>query len=105
VPNRQKDQQGLRLPADTGASRILRDENLLKAAGRIFRKVFRARAKPDQKLRHVVGLREAAATEIVAPPNETVRRLPVKPWNSNSLKGRLSASRRAFSFSALSKSA
>ena len=67
------------MPADTSAWRIFRDENLLKAAGRVFREGFCARAKPDQELRYVVGLREAAAIEIVRQPNETVRRLPVKP--------------------------
>ena len=55
------------MPADTGAWRIFRDENLLKAAGRVFREGFCARAKPDQKFRHVVRLREAAAIEIVTP--------------------------------------
>jgi len=55
------------VPADTSAWRIFRDENLLKAAGRVFREGFCARAKADQKFRHVVRLREAAAIEIVPP--------------------------------------
>jgi hypothetical protein len=91
------------VPADTGAWRILRDENLLKAAGRVFRKGFRARAKPDQ---HVVRLREAAAVEIVAPAKRYSPALTGKAVKLESLNGRLSAlCRRVCSSPALRKSA
>jgi hypothetical protein len=40
------------VPADTGAWRILGDENLLQAAVRDCRESFCARAKSDQKIRY-----------------------------------------------------
>jgi hypothetical protein len=55
------------VPADAGARRVFRDENLLKATGSASGKGFGAGAKLAEDFRHIFRLRKAPAVEIVAP--------------------------------------
>ena len=55
------------VPTDGGAGRVFGDKDLVKSTGCDLGELFRPRADDRKEVRHILGLGQAAAVEIVAP--------------------------------------